>query len=290
MKSITTIRLSTLSLALVLGMSISASAQAESDDFELYDPVWRVNPADVEFLYDINDKGEPLYINQGGTVNRKTGNILIPTMIDGDPQIAIVDPSEGSLIGYMNMTEEVRGSDHRLHIIEVAATRDGQIFASNQVLSANLRIYYWADETADPIVVFNQAVEKPGGGDFSQWGKGLAVLGIGNDLTVLVSGFQNPNILVLNWNEGELEIENTFQTTPFSYGNGFAEIPGSGDVVWTNGIGVEASLFNYKTGELSASVDAGILSTDYNDIDYIETNLGKFLIAGPDFPKKLFLS
>jgi len=287
MKPTTTVRISTLCLVFVLGISLSASAQTVADDFELFDPVWEVMPADVDFLFDFNDDGDPAYINQGGTVNRLTGNILIPTAIDGDPQVAVVDAADGSFIKYMNMTEEVRGSDARLHLIEVATSRDGQIFGVNQVLGANLRIYYWADEDAEPVVVFDDLVDKPGGGQFSQWGQGLGVLGTGDDLTVLVSGFQNPNVLVLDWDDGQLVQENKFQTDAFGYGNGFGEIPGS-DYVWTNGAGVEASLFNYKTGELGASVDAAVLPLNNYDIDYIETDMGSFIIAGPDYPEEPF--
>lgn len=287
MKPTTTVRISTLCLAFVLGISLSASAQTVADDFELFDPVWQIMPADVDFLFDFNDEGEPAYTNQGGTVNRLTGNILVPTAIDGDPQIAVVDAADGSFITYMNMTEEVRGSDARLHVIEVATSRDGQIFGVNQVLGANLRIYYWADEDADPVVVFDDLVDKPGGGQFSQWGQGLGVLGTGDDLTVLVSGFQNPNVLVLNWEDGQLVQENKFQTDNFGYGNGFGEIPGS-DYVWTNGAGIEASLFNYKTGEVGTSVDAAILPVNNYDIDYIETDMGSFILAGPDYPEEPF--
>jgi len=287
MKPTTTVRISTLCLAFVLGISLSASAQTVADDFELFDPVWQIMPADVDYLFDFNDEGEPAYTNQGGTVNRLTGNILVPTAIDGDPQIAVVDAADGSFIKYMNMTEEVRGSDARLHVIEVATSRDGQIFAVNQVLGANLRIYYWADEDADPVVVFDDLVDKPGGGQFSQWGQGLGVLGTGDDLTVLVSGFQNPNVLVLNWEDGQLVQENKFQTDNFGYGNGFGEIPGS-DYVWTNGAGIEASLFNYKTGEVGTSVDAAILPVNNYDIDYIETDMGSFILAGPDYPEEPF--
>jgi hypothetical protein len=287
MKPTTTARLSTLCLAFVMGMTLSVSAQTVTDDFELFDPLWKVMPADVEFLYDFNTEGNPAYTNQGGTVNRLTGNILIPTVIDGDPQIAVLDPADGSFIKYLNMTEEVRGGDQRLHVIEVATTLDGQIFAVNQVSEANLRVYYWTDEDADPVVVFNEPLDMPGGGQWGQWGQGFGVLGTGDDLTVLVSGFQNPNVLVLNWDNGELEIENKFQTGNFGYGNGFGEIPGS-DYVWTNGAGIEASLFNYKTGEVGTSVDAAILPVNNYDIDYIETDMGSFIIAGPDYPEEPF--
>ncbi|MFO8029636.1 MAG: T9SS type A sorting domain-containing protein [Cyclonatronaceae bacterium] len=274
-------------LALVLGLSTTISAQNVTDDFELFDPLWKVMPADVEFLYDFNDDGDPAYNNQGGTVNRLTGNILIPTIIEGDPQIAVVSPEDGSFIKYLNMTEDVSGGDQRLHVIEVATSRDGQIFAVNQVLEANLRLYYWADEDADPVVVFDELVEMPGGGDFNQWGQGLGVVGTGDDLKVMVSGFQNPNVLVLDWNEGQLETENKFQTDNFGYGNGFGEIPGS-DFIWTNGAGIEASLFNYTTGEVGASVDAAVLPVNNYDIDYIETDMGSFIIAGPDYPEEPF--
>ncbi len=287
MKSTTTIRFSALCLALVMGMTLSVSAQTVTDDFELFDPIWKVMPADVEFLYDFNNDGDPAYTNQGGTVNRLTGNILVPTVIDGDPQIAIVSAEDGEFIKYITMTEEVRGSDARLHVIEVATTRDGQIFAVNQTLESNLRIYYWADEDASPVVVFDALVDKPGGGQFSQWGQGLGVVGTGDDLKVLVSGFQNPNVLVLNWDNGELVQENKFQTDNFGYGNGFGEIPGS-DWIWTNGASIEASLFNYITGEVGASVDAAILPLNNYDIDYIETDMGNFIIAGPDYPEEPF--
>ena len=289
MKYLTTVyKRMSISLALVLGLSLSVFAQTVTDDFELIDPVWSVMPADVEFLYDFNDDGEPAYVNQGGTYNKNTGNILIPTVIDGDPQVAIIDSEDGSFIDYLPMTEDVGGGDVTLELIEVTATRDGRIFGINQVMEAAIRIYMWEDESSDPVVVYNEARNMPNAGQFGQWGQGFGVIGEGENLTALVSGFQNPNILVLEWNDGQFEFKDKFDMGSFGFGNGFGEIPGSSNTVWTNGAGIEASIVNFETGDVVASVDEGIINRDHYDIDYIETDMGSFIIAGPRYPDTPF--
>ncbi len=280
----TTTRLFTFSLAIVLAFSLSASAQTVQDDFELIDPVWSVWPADVEFLYDFNEDGYPAYVNQGGTYNRGSGNILIPTVMDGDPEVAILDSEDGSLIGYLPMTEEVGGGDVTLELIEVTATSDGKIFGINQVMEANIRIYYWENESADPVVVYNDAHEMPGASQWGQYGQGFGVIGSGDNMTALVSGFQNPNIVVLDWNDGAFEFRKRIETDHGGMGNGFGEIPGSDNTVWTNGAGIEASLYNFETEEVLATVEDVIINRDHYDIDYIETDQGNFILSGPRYP------
>ena len=278
-----------LAVALLLTFSMTAQAQSVTDDFDLIDPAWSVDAVDRAFLYDFDEDGEPAYINQGGTYNPGSGNVLIPTVLDGDPQVAILDGDNGDFIDYLPMTEDVAGGDVTLELIEVSATEDGQIFGINQVMSAEIRIYYWEDESTDPVVVYDETHDMPdASGEWAQWGQGFDVHLTDNGLRALVSGFQNSGVLILEWDEGEFVMADKLDTGDQGIGGGFGAIPGDDDRVWTNGPGTQAALFNLENNEVEATVDEAIINLDHYDLDYIETEQGNFIISGPRYPDTPF--
>ncbi|MBP3192136.1 T9SS type A sorting domain-containing protein [Natronogracilivirga saccharolytica] len=288
-RNLTPSKLFTLCLAVIFSFSLSVQAQNVTDDFELIDPEWSTAPADEEFLYDLDEDGEPAYVNQGGTYNPGTGNVLIPTVMDGDPQVAVLDGDNGEFIDYLPMTEDVAGGDVTLELIEMAATEDGQIFGINQVMEAEIRIYHWEDESADPEVVYNEAHDMPDeSGEWAQWGQGLDVHMTDNGLRALVSGFQNSGILVLEWDDGAFTMADKLETGDQGLGGGFGTIPGDDDRVWTNGPNTQAALFNLENNEVEATVDEAIINLDHYDLDYIETEEGNFILTGPRYPDTPF--
>lgn len=101
--------------------------------------------------------------------------------------IIILDGTTGDSIGALNMTG-IAGGTFAFNRLGIAS--DGRIYTTNLqtavTKAASLKIYTWADESAAPVLVFNDSIQGPRLGD------ALAVSGSGQETYVYVSGNAAP--------------------------------------------------------------------------------------------------
>ncbi len=152
----------------------------------------------LEELFQINASPSHPWFNaddstRGLAVNPR-GNVLV---VDRNPIDTIyrLDPFSGQQKGELK-TSTINGGAFKVN--KVCVTTSGRIFVSNLSTGNNpFKIYYYYDELSDPVVVYDDPA--PG----KRWGDDLAVIGSGTGIQLLVTGSENPDILVLNDFDGD---------------------------------------------------------------------------------------
>ncbi len=116
--------------------------------------------------------------------SQKTKHLYVASR-NGGTFIKVFDPVTGNYVKDLN-TAGISGGTY--HINMVTATRDGQIFAGNLALAnGTFKLYRYADEDAAPALVWEGVV--PG-----RAGDALACSGVGDQVTVFASGWNNDKI------------------------------------------------------------------------------------------------
>jgi hypothetical protein len=208
-----TVLLPLLALAFVLTPPVQAQL--------LDTPVWQITPADVTWL------GTASTV-RGGVINPATGNLLIPSR-EGGISVQVLNPATGAVIGQLNVTGISGGT---FAINKIAATSDGQIFASNLVTDAsgsNFKIYRWADQASNPAVVFDGALTA------HRYGDSFNVSGSGANVVAYASGTApNPNLAVFTMGATTFSAP-TYLTLPAAGAaqTGIAKAAGQ-DSLWIN--------------------------------------------------------
>ncbi len=269
---------------LVLCFAVAGTVKAADEFVFLETPEWNVDPADVEWLWDDDEDGTAVYWHRGGAYNPEADELYVHTRIDGQQQIAVVNPENGELEGYLSRGEDdgiVDGGDFDLADVDV--TRDGQIFAINLIDGGGTyKVYRWEDSGSEPEVVFEEDLD-------ARYGDSFGISGTGNDLSFVTGAFGNENVAVAHFDAdegmfGEAEI---FDVEDANHARGgIAEIVGE-DSVWVNGADADVRKMSLETGELGTvaeilpaqtmNVSTGVMSD--------ETTL---LAAGPKFPTAKF--
>jgi hypothetical protein len=172
-------------LLLVLGTAGSASAQ----EF-LNQPVWTVAPADVPWLSTASTV-------RGGTINPATGNLLIPSR-EAPVSVVVVNPATGDSIGVLSVAG-VSGGTFVLN--KIAATSDGQIFASNLAsptsATTQFKIYRWENESSAPELVWEGVPSE------HRYGDAFNVSGTGANVVAYAAGSApSPNLAIFNLQDG----------------------------------------------------------------------------------------
>ena len=138
------------------------------------------------------------YVTSGNTerglgYNPKTGHLLLVSRAAavGGLEIEILDSSTGAKISTLDKTG-IAGGAFILNQIDVAD--DGVIYAANLATdsaTANLKIYRWADESASPVVIYDDNPANPGNTGATLWGMRLGdvmrVRGSGAGTQILLS-------------------------------------------------------------------------------------------------------
>jgi len=158
---------------LLLAVAVAACGTALAQP-ALY-PLWYVAPVDATTFPDSNN------LTRGGSFNPVTGNLLVSTRAGGTG-VRILNGATGAAVGTLNMTG-VAGGTFALNMIGVAS--DGAIYGANLTTDAStspFRVYRWANETAEPTVVF---AGNPGGTGALRFGDTFAVRGSGASTEII---------------------------------------------------------------------------------------------------------
>ncbi|NJL31776.1 MAG: DUF4623 domain-containing protein [Phycisphaerales bacterium] len=144
--------------------------------------------------------------NRSITFNPTTNNLLIVGGSGAAPTVNIVNAVTGADVGSLNMTGITGGA--RL-LSQISVAEDGAIYGTNLTTTTNapLTIYKWADESAAPVVVYNDSSSRlfgTNGSTGAREGDTLDVRGSGasTQLTVGSSGglgasFVNNRVAIL---------------------------------------------------------------------------------------------
>jgi hypothetical protein len=234
----------------------------------LDDPEWLIAAGDVAWFANDNN-------TRSGDYNPSTDHVLVATRTGG-PQVLVLHPANGRVIGSLDMTGVAGGT---FAINEISVTEDGQIFGANLVIAAGaeVRIYRWADENAAPEVVFAGAIAGPRYGDV------LHVSGSGNDVRLFISGSGTDNIAMLEW-DGEDFGEPTYIVAEEGVARarlGIAHVPGQ-DSLWINGAGSELTKIGFDGG-IGREVPTDVLPSGFGDLSFFEWNDRSYVLSGPDY-------
>lgn len=175
-------------------------------------------------------------------------------------------------------------------INQIRATSDGQIFAGNlSVGGDNVRIYRWADEDANPEMIFQGAMTNT-----VRFGDSFGAIGSGNDVKLFMGGSNNGGIIArFDWDGATLTKTNEFETGIQNTGRGgFSAILIEGDSIAVAGTFAPPRLMNINDGNLGSPVTSpDVTDSDINSamlVDVADIN-GKTLVAlGPAFTNGKF--
>ncbi len=162
-----------LFLGLFLGMSLAQST-------------YPLNWVSHEFI-DIGGDN-----TRGVAYNATTDHVLVATR-KGGVRIIILDAATGDSLGMMN-TEGLSGGTYPINLIDVA--EDGTIYVCNLSApqftpGATFKIYRYADESAAPETIFDDAL------DDKRYGDSFAVRTFGSDKLLYSSGFETVDVVVI---------------------------------------------------------------------------------------------
>jgi hypothetical protein len=214
-------------------------------------------------------------VTRAMTFNPLTRNALLVTRT-GVPNIVAINPANGDSVRALNMTGVVNvNSTFPINI--AAATDDGQVFACNLALSGQtVRIYRWANETAEPTTVFE--------GELSafRYGDAFGIRGSGNDVTVYISGTGSTEIARLKW-DGSKMTEIAPIIVPTNLGRfGISPVPFTTNV-WLSGFGTKTALVNEANNTIVAEIEeTAAPNTFFGPSHYFEAEGRKFLALGPN--------
>jgi len=162
---------------------------------------------------------------------------------------------------------------------QIKATTDGQIFTANLAIGSTTKIYRWADETAEPELVFS--------GDLGgRLGDSFGVYGENDQVRVLLSGSGADKVEAFDWDGSAMTHAATFPITAGEARGGFSSHVYEDSVIIT-GTGTAPRLMSLTDGGLSTQFSstgleqATLNSSMLNDFAMID---GEYIIVmGPAF-------
>lgn len=218
-------------------------------------PIWAIEATDGDWFANDNN-------TRGFAYNRARNNVLVVSR-SGGLKVRSLHAEDGSHVRDLSI-EGVSGGIFPLSLIDVAP--GGQIFASNLVLNATadpLKIYMWADESADPIVLYSGDAN----GTAARFGDSFRADFTDGATDLYVGGSNNPNLLKLTVNMNNNTISST---TVFNFGavgnttlravRGMAPIAGESNI-WVNEFDYLLRKMNTTTGALSEEVPETVFPT-----------------------------
>lgn len=194
--------------------------------------------------------------NRSITFNPVTKHVLIQGGSGTVPTVNIVSAYTGADIGTLNMTGVTGGARA---LSQIAVADDGAIYGTNVTTASNpgLKVYKWANESAAPVVVFDDTSSRLlgtathiGGTAPMREGDSFAVRGSGASTQLLVGGLEPFSVTTANLTDninrfGILSATDstasTFSTQAFTVGStigGIAEYRrglafGNGDTIYS---------------------------------------------------------
>ncbi|HOY60862.1 MAG TPA: DUF4623 domain-containing protein, partial [Verrucomicrobiota bacterium] len=182
-------------LLIVLGLTLTFSARAQS--YQLT-PLWSLAPGDVAFL-------DTTHLTRGLAYNSATDHLLVPSRTDS-AAVHILDANTGAELGTLPFdTSVITGGTFAVNM--VATTGDGVIYVGNLTVdttgaSGPYRLYRWADEAAQPELVYSgDPSEADGVANNRRFGDSLVLRGTGSNTQILL-GTRDKNVALLTTADG----------------------------------------------------------------------------------------
>lgn len=234
-------------LTLLVGLTGLTTLKAQDPT-----PIWSIDaPTGGWFTTDGTTRGL--------SFNPATGNLIAASRTVANTPV-LINAATGDSVGVLNTTGITGGL---IPYVFIQATADGQIFASNVVnndstVSASggtLKIYHWANEAAEPTVIYAR-----NHGSTLRVGDSFAAYGSGNNITLLMSG-GSTLVVKITWDG------TTATRTDYTVASGIARGGFSSQVndstVWITGTGTAPAPFDFKNGVVGAGLvtpDAAVLT------------------------------
>jgi len=159
------------------------------------DNIWELNPPDPDGNLATDNNA------RGLTYNALSNQVILATRTGGN-KCVLYDADTGALQGYMDMSGVSGGSVFSWN--QVACADDGVLYGFN-VSATTFKIYRWpsTDTNTPPEVAYGpgdpaNGLTLPG----ARWGDVVAIRGAGTNTEILVSSFQNTNVILFRTTDG----------------------------------------------------------------------------------------
>jgi hypothetical protein len=235
----------------------------------LGEPEWKIFAGQNAWFQDAGNRV------RGIAFNPVTGHLLVASR-DGVPNVTILNAENGEFVGNLDVTG-VAGGTFGFSIHRIAITDDGQIFVINfkdaeRPETETIRIYYYENEDAVPVVVYDGIPNN------KRYGDSFNAAGTGDDVSLYLSGTFNDQIAVFSF-DGNTATLDGFINVVANAANGSIVDNGDG-TAWINGRDQVIRKIDLETGEFLRSIPASIVATGNGELVAFELNDKKFLATG----------
>ncbi len=235
---------------------------------EYWPLVWR-QTADTTLWHGTNNMVRTL------VYNKATHHLMSVSRVGGS-FVKVLDPKNGKVVKDLDNTGIGGGT---YHINMMAVTDDGQIFAGNLALAGtNYKLYYWKNEDAAPVMIFDGLLE-------GRTGDALGVSGQGNLVTVYVSGSDNTKIFTIQTTDGVTFSRGADIPLPEKSAARYAISPVDNDYLFVEGVGTQVRYLK-KDGTVLKAFDRTLLggtTCTYFEVVNTEENTRRFIAACDGF-------
>lgn len=238
-------------LLLVLGLTFGLSARAQS--YQLT-PLWSLAPGDLAFL-------DTTHLTRGLAYNPATGHLLVPSRTDA-AAVHVLDANTGAELGTLPFDDSVvAGGTFAVNM--VAVTDDGVIYVGNLTVdtagaSGPFRLYRWADETAQPELVYSgDPSEADEVANNRRFGDSLALRGTGSTTQILL-GTRDRNVALLTTADGVAFSAQKIVTDCAAEDTRWGLAWGLDDTFWAKQAGGNLKQFTLDPGAGTAAVAATV--------------------------------
>lgn len=191
----------------------------------------------------------------------------------------ILNAATGDTLGRLDTTGFYTWTGNKA-FEKVGVSDDGRIYAANQVTSVNkkagrVRIYTWANESAKPVVAFNDSIKGP------QLGDALAVAGSGAGTYVYLggNGTASPVQIFQISNDSLLVLRKTITVSPASNGaTSIAPMTAGFGPFWLKKNGKAAIQFD-TTGAPIDTLASAVLAVTASSARYYQAYGRKYVFA-----------
>ena len=212
--------------------------------------------------------------------NPATGNLIVASRQGGVSPV-LVDAATGDSVGILSNTGISGGT---FPFNQIKASADGQIFTANLAINATSKIYRWANETAEPELVFEDSLGQ-------RLGDSFGVIGSGDSVHVFLSGSGATKVVPFFWDGTSLTKKADFTVAASEARGGFSGHAIADSIVIT-GTGTAPRYMNALDGTLGTQLaSADVASGDLNSVMVNDqfTYKGKhYVVAGPAFTNGKF--
>jgi hypothetical protein len=228
------------------------------------------------YIFELNNEGIALLVKSFGPIGENanltnSGGVIFDDIND---RLYVMDTNnaiESYPISEFLPTSVISGGIFPFN--QIKATLDGQIFTANLAINGESRIYRWADEMAEPELVYAGSL----GG---RLGDSFGVVGEGQGVRVLLSGSGADKVEAFDWDGVELTHAATFHIAAGEARGGFSSHVFE-DSVLISGTNTVPRFMNINDGGLGQSLSAMGDRNMTNDI--LKRGDKSFAVLGPNF-------